>query len=129
MEELMYKLEVLLEKDICSVVDKGSLSAADYDGLYKAIDIYKDIETILAMREYKDGEETRYEASMNMMMPDVPRSAYDASYARGRSKATGRYISRGHDEKVMILHEMLNNAKTDQEKMAVQRMLNDYERR
>ncbi len=55
----MHALEHLketLEDEIKNINKKGTMTSADLDMIYKAVDVIKDIETIEAMREYGEDE-------------------------------------------------------------------------
>lgn len=144
MEQLLNELEMLLEKDIRTVVAKGDIAPADYQCLDTAIDILKDVETVKAMWKY-DTDENGVSGMVSGRMPSgrgyginsyeqgggngwnsgyYPMNSYGNSYARGRSSVTGQYVSRD-DEMSSKLHNMMNNAQTEQERMTIQRIMNE----
>ena len=123
--EIFEDLKDLLVHDIDDVVKKGNIDPSDYEGLCKAVKIYKDLSTIEAMEEYGEDEEM-YENPVsrspryNMRMSNNRGS----SYRRGRG-ADGRYVSRdGHMNGDMeTLNEMLSHAKNDAERQMIERMM------
>lgn len=138
--DALNNLKYVLEKEIDNISKKNDISPTELERLDKAVDIIKDIETICAMKGYDyemddQGYFGRY--------PYYPRSmngySYgDQSYRRGRD-AMGRYTSRdmmpqryydggysGHANKEdlkMDLRMMMDNSKSDQERMAIQKVL------
>lgn len=144
MDNLMKNLKDLVLCDIETVVKRGEIAPGDYEALGQAVDIVKDIETIEAMKDYgEQPEEIRNMPGMSgayrsgRMMPayqnswgngmDMPyqnEMVYDNSYERGRSPVTGRYISRD-DEIHAKLGNMLSNAKTEQERAIITKMMNE----
>lgn len=148
MHILSKELMKLLEKDIKKVVDQGEIKPTDYSCLSTAVDIYKDLTTIVAMEEAQQQNSYNSYDSYNsygnggmsgmnsMMMPNyrdgwsmdqgyISRDGY--SGARGRSPYTGRYVSRDADP-MMKLNEMMANAKTPEEQAMIRRMMDEMER-
>lgn len=152
MDALM-NLKKVLEGQIEEITKKNDISPTELERLDKAVDIIKDIETICAMKDYSYEEEDmgysgRYPYYMRDEMPRRPHDMWDsqASYRRGRD-SMGRYTSRemppysydtrsygyggysGHANKEdirMDLREMMNNAKSDKERMAIQQFLDQW---
>ncbi len=113
MKELLDMKELLIEQ-IKKINRKGdAITPQELESAYKAVDIIKDIETIMAMKrsEGYDVSRTGYMShddgmSNRYLYPYMtgafeygryPRESYDnmeESYARGRSPVTGRYVSR-----------------------------------
>ena len=146
----MTELKDLLEDEIWKIIKKGDVTPTELERLDKAVDIIKDIETICAMEEYgyENEEEPEYSGRYPYYMRDGGRGSYDYepmmdnSYRRGRDVRTGRYISRdmdphyygdgrysGHATKEDIkkdLKEMMNNAGSDKERMAIQQLLDQW---
>lgn len=129
MYDVMMTLEdlmILLDKDIRGVIDKGDILPGDYDCLSKAVDMVKDIKTIIAMEQ---GGYFDTEGVSGRMWPPVywqNSNGYDNnnnsmggnSYARGRSPMTGRYVSRG-DDAMVKLSNMMANARDDREREVI----------
>lgn len=83
------ELNDLIEKELKTMVQKGSLTPNELESAEKAVCL---MEKIIRLKEgfYDDGYSSRY---------SMPRMGYDmqygdGSYARGRSSVTGRYVSR-----------------------------------
>lgn len=147
MHMLSKELMKLLEKDIKKVVDQGEIKPTDYNCLSTAVDIYKDLTTIVAMEEAQQQNDSynSYNSygngGMSGMMPNYREwsrdgwSMNDGGYtsrdgysgARGRSPYTGRYVSRDADP-MMKLNEMMANAKTPEEQNMIRRMMDEMER-
>ena len=130
----------VLEEQIEAIAQKNDISPTELERLDKAVDILKDIETICAMKDYGYEQDEDYGYSGRTM----PRYYMDdRSYRRGRDMNTGRYVSRdmpryymddrsynmgysGHANKEdlkMDLRMAMDNAKNDQERMAIQKVL------
>ena len=137
MHRLMNELKDLVLCDVEDVVKKGEIAPADYEKLGEAVDILKDIETIVAMEEY--GYEDRGD-DMNVSGLYMPRynsrmmsgnyrnnSSGGTSYERGRSPRTGRYVSRDTDP-MQKLSDMMATAQTDAERATIQRMMDELGR-
>lgn len=155
MHMLSKELMKLLEKDIRKVVDAGEIKPTDYPCLSTAVDIYKDLTTIVAMEEAQEQQQNSYNSygggsygsygnggsgmsgRQSYMDPGMrgnwAMDSYDGysgngySGARGRSPYTGRYVSRDADP-MMKLNEMMANAKTPEEQNMIRRMMDEMER-
>ena len=84
MEKVFVKLEDLLVDEVEKVISKNDINPANLDALGKAVDIIKDVETIMAMQQ----------AGYDGYSETMPHGHITSSYARGRDANTGRYISR-----------------------------------
>lgn len=149
--DTLKELKKVLEEQIEEIAKKNDISPTELERLDKAVDIIKDIETIWAMKDYGAPEEEDYGYSGRYpyyMRDDMSRTgrSYDpwdrgASYRRGRDMNTGRYVSRempryymdngysGHSNKEdmkMDLRMMMDNAKSDKERMAIQNLLDQW---
>lgn len=152
--DALKELKHVLEKEIEEITKKNDISPTELERLDKAVDIIKDIETICAMKDYGyDREDEGYsQAYYPRYMRDEGMRSRDmweggSSYRRGRDAMTGRYVSRdmpryymddrsygyggysGHANKEdikMDLREMMNNAKSDKERMAIQQLLDQW---
>lgn len=98
---VFHDLKKMLEDELEKIVKQDTMTPQDLEGAYKAIDILKDIETIMAMREAYPNS---YDSGRSM-------SNYydmDESYARGRD-SRGRYMSRAysrHSEKERMIDKL-----------------------
>lgn len=146
----MMELKGLLEDEIWKITRKGDVTPTELERLDKAVDIIKDIETICAMQEYgyENDEEFEYSGRYPYYMREGGRGSYsyepmmDNSYRQGRYARAGRYNSRdmepryfgdgrysGHATKEDIkkdLKELMNNASSDKERMAIQQLLDQW---
>ena len=130
--ESLYRLKDLLDKEIDKVVSKGEVSPAEIKPLGELIDIYKDIETICAMKEYGQEddqysmENRGYSTRRMSRYPGMYRDSYsyENSYDNMRyenNRSNGRNSYGGHvdkDEMIYKLEQMMNTAKNDKERMA-----------
>lgn len=134
--DALYNLKELLEKEITKVTTKGDVSPTEIKTLGEAVDILKDIETICAMKEYGDDDQSyamshrgysmdRYESRR----PDWDNRGmyYDTnSYKRD---SMGRY-SRHSEKEEMIdkLERKLNTAQNEQERRYIMECIEELER-
>lgn len=134
MDRSLDRLKSVLENEIDKVVEKGELTPAEIKPLGEIVDIYKDIETICAMKEYKDDDMSYamsnrgYSSERMSRYPErMYRESYDhaydnMSYNDGMSNARGMNsrdnYSRHSEKEEMIgkLEMKLKNAKTPQER-------------
>ena len=133
MNRSLDRLKSLLDKEIDKVVEKGEVAPAEIKPLGEIVDIYKDIETICAMEEYKDTDESYamsnrgYSSERMSRYPErMYRGSYDYAYDDmsydGMSNTRGRNsrdnYSRHSEKEEMInkLEMKLKNAKTPQER-------------
>ena len=142
--DVLKELKRNLEKQIEEINNKSDISPTELDRLDKAVDILKDIETICAMKEYgRDWEEEedmeysgRYPYYMRdggrsyapmqdrrrdrNMMPwrSEPRNSYSYGYG---------YSGQANKEQLMMdLREMMNMAKSEKERLAIQQLLEQW---
>lgn len=131
------ELNELIEKELKKMVEKGDLSANELQAAEKAVCL---MEKIIGL------ENGTYEQSFRMPMNSYGRSyGYydrmmmdDASYERGRSPRTGRYVSRdgydhsmnrgysGHsigDRAVEKLESMMDNAGSEYEREVLEKYI------
>lgn len=134
--DALYNLKDRLEKEITKFNDKGDVSPTDLKTIGEAVDILKDIETICAMKEYGDDDQSyampnrgysmdRYESRR----PDWDNRGmyYDNnSYKRD---SMGRY-SRHSEKEEMIekLERKLKSAQTEQERRYIMECIDELER-
>lgn len=139
--DALYNLKELLEKEITKVTTKGDVSPTEIKTLGEAVDILKDIETICAMKEYGDddqsyamsnrGYSTRRMTSRYPMYRDSYDSSYnsydDMSYRQGRSRDS---YSRHTEKEEMIdkLERKLKTAQNEQERRYIMECIEELER-
>lgn len=123
------ELNELIEKELKTMVQKGSLTPNELESAEKAVCL---MEKIIRLREgfYDEGYSSGYR---------MPRMTYDdGSYARGRSPVTGRYVSRdgyydsynrgysGHsieDRAVDSLERMMDTASSEYEREQLRKFI------
>ena len=127
------ELNGLIEKELKKMVEKGDLSPNELQAAEKAVCL---MEKIIGL------EEGTYSQSYRMPMNSYGRSyGYydrymdDASYERGRSPHTGRYVSRdmrrdmgysGHsigDRAISSLESMMDTASSDYEREVLEKYI------
>ena len=147
MKELS-NLKEMLEEEIRKITKKGDITPAELENMTKTVCLLEKINELEAGEmdgEYSEGYSNR--TRMNNMRPMHRQSYGDdfdsysnyASYERGRSPRTGRYVSRGidsyshddyqghngysghsiRDRMISKLEEMYDDAKTDHERETV----------
>lgn len=142
MDKVLTDLKDCVLNDICDLM-KGGIAPQDYEALGEAVDIIKDIHMI-ADYEMKDGQvenEVWEEARMSGVPARSPRTGrfmsrdskpyihqpYDIS--RGDWEAYGRTSYDDLDGSVhQDLQELLNNAKSDHERMLLMRVMDKIDR-
>lgn len=109
----------IIEEEISQVTKRGEVAANEWGHLKEAVTVYEKIKKIELMDEgsgddsyasgrsyargYRDGSRDGSQESSGRW------SNSDGSYARGRSRRTGRYVSRdasGHGEKEKMLSHL-----------------------
>ena len=123
----------LLHREMDEIVQKGTVSQADLENLYKMVDIVKDI---CEITEKEEEMESGYSTRWNGMMPYNDRY-YDIHSYRGgnnnqngyannyNSNNGGRYSRTEGKERMMnSLYAMMNQASSDTEKNAIQDCIN-----
>lgn len=135
------ELKEMLEDDVRKITKKGDITPDELNSVYKAVDIIKDVETIIAMREHgdysQDGSYGSYN-SYNNMSNRASYNSYDGSYnsyaRRGRDGDNdGRYnesrdnYSRHTDREQMIqkLEQMMQTAQNEEQKKAIRRCIEE----
>ena len=134
--DALYNLKDLLEKEITKVTTKGDISPTEIKTLGEAVDILKDIETICAMKEYGNDDQSYSMSNRGYSMDryesrrpewDNRGMYYDSnSYKRD---SMGRY-SRHSEKEEMIdkLERKLKNAQTEQERRYIMECIEELER-
>lgn len=124
-------LEDMLCKDICGVVDKGQITPNDYQMLDVAVDIYKDIQTIKAMEEYQTTEDGVSGMMSGARGYNGNRSGRGMGrYNMGRSYDSynsydGGYNNSGDNNVHARLNKMMAEAKTEQERQIISKLMNE----
>lgn len=107
MSEELYDLCESLKKEIRQLNNKPDISPTEFDRLYKAVDIIKDIRTIEAMDNAGYSNTYPYDDGVSYAMRG--REGH-YSYARGRD-SMGRYTSRDegpmmHDDREHLVRQI-----------------------
>lgn len=154
--EVLYKLKDRLEKEITKVIDKGDITPTELKSVGEAVDVLKDIETICAMKEYGDDDQSYamsnrgYSTRRYSRYPGMYRDSYaygssndgsydDMSYARGgNSRESQSYARRNSrdsysrhaekDEMIEKLERMMNTAKTEEERRDIMECIEKLDR-
>ena len=134
--DALQNLKELLEKEITKVTAKGDISPTEIKTVGEAVDILKDIETICAMKEYGNDDQSYAMSNRGYSMdryssrrPDWDnRGMYydDNSYKRD---SMGRY-SRHSEKEEMIdkLERKLKTAQNEQERRYIMECIEELER-
>jgi hypothetical protein len=157
-KKILCKLQERAAKDIDKLLEKPDINPTEWKSAGEAVDIIKDVEesiksalTSIAMEE-EFGEEIGQsergymDYPMRYIRPDGGNSLMGSSYAGARRRnAMGQYMSDGRssmngnsyggssyhgemDGAVANLRNLMNNAKTEQERMMYQRFIEEAER-
>ena len=124
----------MLNDELEQIVQKHELTSNALDIMYKITDVVKDIKTIEAMEE--SGYANHYPWYMYSDDPmGYSNGSYDGnSYGRGRNArrdSMGRYSRDGYsrdDQMTNQLQQMMNNAKTDQEREMIRQWMEQSKR-
>ena len=139
MNRSLDRLKSVLETEIDKVVEKGELTPAEIKPLGEIVDIYKDIETICAMEEYKDTDKSYamsnrgYSSERMSRYPErMYRGSYDYAYddmSYDRMSNSRDNYSRHSEKEEMIskLEMKLKNAKTPQERESIMECIRTVE--
>ena len=131
-----YELKDMLHDELSDIVKKGELSAGSLDTVDKLLDSIKNACKIIMYEEYSDDGYSYADADTDM-------TGYSNARGRGRNArrdSMGRYSnargSRGgrysrtsgysyadKEEKVEILHDMMDEAKTDEERRVIEKLI------
>lgn len=137
--KLLYELDDILEKELKNVVKKGEVPANEWENLKRLVCIMKEVkevEQMLMEEDYDDGYSSR---SYNTQF--TPRMTYDnrggnMSNARGRSRTTGRYMSRDgygrsmhsiKDRVIDQIERMYDEAGSEHEREELNKMIKTVE--
>ena len=145
MNRSLDRLKSLLDSEIDKVVEKGEIAPAEIKPLGEIVDIYKDIETICAMEEYKDTDESYamsnrgYSTERMSRYPErMYRGSYDYAYddtsyndrmsnARGMNSRDNYSRHSEKEEMIGKLEMKLKNAKTPQERESIMECIRTLE--
>ena len=145
MNKSLTRLKSLLDSEIDKVVEKGEVAPAEIKPLGEIVDIYKDIETICAMEEYKDTDESYamsnrgYSSERMSRYPErMYRGSYDYAYddmsyddrmsnARGMNSRDNYSRHSEKEEMISKLEMKLKNAKTQQERESIMECIHTLE--
>lgn len=145
MDKSLMRLKSLLDSEIDKVVEKGEITPAEIKPLGEIVDIYKDIETICAMEEYKDTDESYamnnrgYSSERMSRYPErMYRGSYDYAYddmsyndrmsnARGMNSRDNYSRHSEKEEMISKLEMKLKNAKTPQERESIMECIHTLE--
>ena len=129
----LYKLKDFLEDEIEECTKKDTISSQELDGLYKMVDILKDITEIEEKKmEMDEGYSQSYYGKINgYRMMGTGTDDYGNSYRRGRDARTGRYTSRDgsmsrdseKDEMISRLETMMDTAGNEKERTTILRCI------
>ena len=124
----IYKLKDLLEKEIDKVTAKGDITPTELKSVGDAVDILKDIETICAMKEYGNDDQSYAMSnrgySSRRIGRDNYRDKYD-DYLRGHDT-----YSRHSEKEEMIdkLERMMRNSDSEQERRDIADFIARFEK-
>lgn len=143
MSKSLYKIKEMLCDALDEYAKKGDLTAGSLEAVDKLTHSLKSVETILAMREWDDEDGASYAG------PDgggMGNGGGGISGRRGRSRATGRFISRdggysgrrgysrggmsydgARDELVEHVEELMEMAKDEPTRQMIERFKRDLE--
>lgn len=144
MDKSLMRLKSLLDTEIDKVVEKGEVAPAEIKPLGEIVDIYKDIETICAMEEYKDTDMSYamsnrgYSSERMSRYPErMYRGSYDYAYddmsydrmsnARGMNSRDNYSRHSEKEEMINKLEMKLKNAKTPQERESIMECIRTLE--
>lgn len=141
-----YEAKDMLKKELDEIVKKGELSAGSLDTVDKLLNSMKNACKLIMYEEYAEDGYSYADSDADMA---------DYSYARGRGRGArrdsmGRYSREGgysnarggrggysrsggysyadKEEKVEILRDMMDDAKTDEERRVIEKLMRRMER-
>lgn len=135
-----YEAKEMLHKELEDIVKKGELSAGSLDTIDKLLNSIKNSCKIIMYEEYADDGYSYADSDIDM---------HEYSYARGRGRGAkrdsmgrysraggrGRYSRRGDysyadddkHEKIEMLRDMMSEVSTDDERMALKKIIRRME--
>lgn len=131
----MYELKEMLCEELDKITKKGELSAGSLDAVDKLTHSIKSIETIMAMDEYSEDDGMSYARGGNRGGNSNARgrrrdsmgrysrnNSYDGSYARRGYSRDGEL-----EELRMSLQELLEDAKSEEERKMIRKWIKQVE--
>lgn len=114
MGDVYKKARNLFENELEKIVSKGDMTPANLELTYKVIDIIKDITEICAMDNSDYGYDDEYSGRHSY------RRGYSMNYPYRNNYS-------GNSMLVSKLHNLMNEAGNDRERMMIQNWLNEIE--
>lgn len=131
-----YELKDMLHDELSDIVKKGELSAGSLDTVDKLLDSIKNACKIIMYEEYSEDGYSYADADTDMTgysnARGRGRNARRDSMGRysnarggrdGRYSRTSGYSYADKEEKVEILHDMMDEAKTDEERRVIEKLI------
>lgn len=124
---VLYDIEEMLEDELKKIAKQDDLTGSDVECVYKVVDILKDISTIRAMesadfdgysKDYSYDEPWRHIQGRDSMRRYPSRNSYRDGYSSHGSK----------DEIIEHLREMMDNARSDEEREKYRRAIDQLNR-
>ena len=124
---VLYDIEEMLEDELKKIAKQDNLTGSDVECVYKVVDILKDISTIRAMesadfdgysKDYSYDEPWRNIQGRDSMRRYSSRNSYRDGYSGHGSK----------DEIIEHLREMMNEARSDDEREKYRRAIDQLNR-
>lgn len=142
--EALCKIEEITNEELMKAAKKGEIAANEWENLDHVINVMKNIKKVqMMLPEWEEKNEGYSSRSYNT--PFMPRMSYRDgsyenqngmhSYERGRSRTTGRYMSRDSgrsmhsikDRMVDALERMYDEAATDHERLMLDEWIRKIE--
>lgn len=138
--EILCKLEEITKEELMKVAKKGEVAANEWQNLDHVVNVMKNVKKVqMMLPEWEEGYSSR---SYNT--PFMPRMTYRDSYEnqndgmsnmRGRSRTTGRYMSRDSgrsmhsikDRAIAAIERMYDEAPTDHERTILDDIIRNIE--
>ena len=137
--DVYYDAKKMLKHELHEIVEKGDISSSDLEKIDTLLHAIKNACKIIMYEEYAEDGYSYADGEHDMS---------DYSYARGRgrnakrdsmgrysSEGRGRYLRRGYSyaeddkhEKINMLHEMLNESTSDDERRAINNIIRRMEK-
>lgn len=141
--EILCKLEEITKEELMKVAKKGEVAANEWQNLDHVVNVMKNVKKVqMMLPEWEEGSEGYSSRSYNT--PFMPRMTYRGSYEnqndgmsnmRGRSRTTGRYMSRDSgrsmhsikDRAIAAIERMYDEAPTDHERNILDDIIRNIE--
>ena len=131
MSDVMKKTKALFEKELDKLVGTGEISASNLELVYKIVDILKDVAEICEKEDamaYEDDYSGRRGYGMmrsHSYYPYMGNYTVEGSYGRGYSGESNYNRGRSNSSMKAKLHQLMNEAETDHERMMIQSWMDD----